>query len=247
MTGATARWSSRRGTVPYRAKIMASMTLDFPAPVGPVRANRSAPAKSTTSVPEGREALDLQPHRPHGGSRFAELVEQLGEQRQRARSSSTPCSARYSANSSSGERPSRGGPRRRPGGLDRARPTTWTASGRQLAHLVGQAGPGGLVDHDPQPGRRRCRRPAPARSAQRCPAASAAGGPRRAAPAHRGAAGPGRPRRPATALRSPPRRSRAAAATRSSGSGRRPGTAGGGAGGRGRRSARRGEGGGGTP
>ena len=44
----TSRSSPKRGTVPYRAKIMASMTLDLPAPVGPVSANRSTPSKSTT-------------------------------------------------------------------------------------------------------------------------------------------------------------------------------------------------------
>ena len=45
---------------------MASITLDLPAPVGPVRANRSAPSKSTTvRLPEGGEALELEALRPH--------------------------------------------------------------------------------------------------------------------------------------------------------------------------------------
>ncbi len=34
----TARRSSQRGTDPYRAKTMASMTVDLPAPVGPTSA-----------------------------------------------------------------------------------------------------------------------------------------------------------------------------------------------------------------
>src|SRR6201988_2662837 len=36
----------QRGTDPYRANVIASMTVDFPEPVGPTRAKKSASPKS---------------------------------------------------------------------------------------------------------------------------------------------------------------------------------------------------------
>ena len=51
MVGASARETiplrPHRGTDPYSAKVIASMTVDFPDPVGPTRAKKSASAKST--------------------------------------------------------------------------------------------------------------------------------------------------------------------------------------------------------
>ena len=44
---ATARRSSQRGTDPYSANVIASITVDLPDPVGPTSAKYSAPAKST--------------------------------------------------------------------------------------------------------------------------------------------------------------------------------------------------------
>ena len=44
---ATVRALSQRGTEPYSANVIASMTVDLPEPVGPTRAKKSAPAKST--------------------------------------------------------------------------------------------------------------------------------------------------------------------------------------------------------
>ena len=60
---------------------MASMTLDLPAPVGPVSANRSTPSKSTTV--RSRNAV-----KPSSSSRTGlirrRLLDQLGEERQPA-------------------------------------------------------------------------------------------------------------------------------------------------------------------
>ena len=44
---ATVRALSQRGTDPYSANVIASITVDLPEPVGPTRAKYSTPAKST--------------------------------------------------------------------------------------------------------------------------------------------------------------------------------------------------------
>jgi len=41
----------KRGTDPYRAKVIASITVDLPEPVGPTRAKNSASPKSTCASP----------------------------------------------------------------------------------------------------------------------------------------------------------------------------------------------------
>jgi hypothetical protein len=43
----TVRRSSQRGTEPYSANVIASITVDLPAPVGPTSAKYSVPVKST--------------------------------------------------------------------------------------------------------------------------------------------------------------------------------------------------------
>ena len=159
---------------------MASMMLVLPAPVGPTRANRSAP------VEVDRRCGSRNAVKPSSSSRTGltstpppSLVDAARRTARvdRRRSSATSRSARYSANSSWGVRPARLAVDGAPRVLDVARraSTTSTAAGNALAHLVGQARPGGLVDHEPQvvvAGR--CRRGRRARRA--CPAACAAGG-----------------------------------------------------------------------
>ena len=44
---ATVRVLSQRGTDPYSANVIASITVDLPEPVGPISAKYSAPPKST--------------------------------------------------------------------------------------------------------------------------------------------------------------------------------------------------------
>jgi len=47
-----------RGTDPYSANVIASMTVDFPEPVGPTSAKNSASAKSTQRlIPETTRSL----------------------------------------------------------------------------------------------------------------------------------------------------------------------------------------------
>src|SRR3954447_21983931 len=60
---------------PYRAKPMASTRLDLPEPVGPVKANRSAPSNSTTV--RSRKAV-----KPSTSSRLGRtgLLQQLRKQ-----------------------------------------------------------------------------------------------------------------------------------------------------------------------
>src|SRR5687767_11356938 len=61
---------------------MASITLDLPAPVGPVRAKRSAPSKSISTG--SRKAVKPATSRRSGRIGGLRLVEQLGEQGQQA-------------------------------------------------------------------------------------------------------------------------------------------------------------------
>src|SRR5437763_16769507 len=72
-------FSLYRWTRPKRAKPMASTRLDFPAPVGPVKANRSAPVKSTSAC--SRKAVKPSTSRRSGRTG---LLQQLGEQAREA-------------------------------------------------------------------------------------------------------------------------------------------------------------------
>ena len=55
---------------------MASMTLDFPAPVGPVKTKRSVSSNFTFSgVPEGGKPLHLKPQGPHSSSSTSSIEE----------------------------------------------------------------------------------------------------------------------------------------------------------------------------
>src|SRR5579859_1922161 len=77
----------QRGTEPYSAKVIASMTVDLPEPVGPTRAKKLASVKSTRvgarkaanpfmSSTTGRMAVPLSAGRIGAGDFFVELGEQ---------------------------------------------------------------------------------------------------------------------------------------------------------------------------
>ena len=216
---------------------MASIRLDLPEPVGPVRAKRSAPSKSTSTV--SRNAVKPSTSRRSGRigtPRVAELVVQLPEQGQQ------PLVLHVLLGQVLGEelvgraaQPGGRGSRRRR--LRRGRADTCTALGRSSrtssarparagssTSTRSQASPTSLAS-----ARRSAKVPRSVRRAR--PDSSGTGrdgGRRTRAP----------PRRPARPCGRPPRRSRGPAGTRRTRPGRPPpGPPGSGGGGRGRRSA----------
>ena len=185
---------------------MASMTLVLPAPVGPVRANRSAPVE-VDRPSRSRKAVNPSSSRRTGriaGPRVAPSASARRAARRtgrRTRSSAASRSARYV-----GEQLVRASGRSRSGSATRSAPARAPSPGGQHdLDGVGEAAraprrparPRAGSSHDRAAGGRRRVVPASRRRAARraCPAACAGGGPRVSGTARTSAGVPGSARR----------------------------------------------------